>query len=109
MTVERGAVVGTDEEVEALLVTSSTDWAKELSRFASRSERQRFREDLMGAQEQNLRARLRGLPVSLERLEAIGAWTVRGKKTVLACLHSERSPLQGTEFSVVPDAKFETT
>jgi hypothetical protein len=99
--------IGLEDEVDAVIVASTAvDWGKELRALQSRFERQRRRSELMRAQEQKLRRQLAGIAVDLERMEGVGGWTVRGKKSVLARLRSDGGPLSGSEFEVILDDTF---
>jgi len=96
------------DDLAALIVTTGTDWSKELGALSSRQERQQRRAELMSEQELALLKQLAGLPVALERLEALGSWTVRGAKSVLAQVRAPGGPLADSGFEVVPDATFHT-
>jgi hypothetical protein len=94
------------DDVAAVLVTNpSIDWAKELSAVPSMMERLTRRSAMMRLQEQDLLKQLAGLPVQVEGMDALGGFTVRGRRSDVARL---RSALTGSAFEVVPEATFHT-
>lgn len=58
------------------------------------------------ALQQDLERRLADLPVEIETLSSLGAWTVRGPKSALDVLRAADGPLADAPFEVVPEANF---
>jgi hypothetical protein len=95
------------EELAALLIAAPrASWVEELAAMPTMAERGRHRAEALAQLEIELRRKLSGLPVEIERLDGIGGWAVRGRPSIIAKLRDQNGPLTGSQFEIAPDDTF---